>query len=564
MPRLLGLLSILLIAMLSASVIDAGENASFDLQAAIDDAAPGAVIEAPPGLYFGSFSVDKPIHLIGQTGTNGERAVLDGGGTGTVLTIRAAQTVVENFVIRGSGSGIDQEEGGIVVENAADVQLIGNQLEDVLYGVRGIEAHRLIVRDNQIRGKAGFDVGRRGDGIRLWQSVDSLVEGNQVEGTRDAVFWFSDGSTVRNNIFQHNRYGVHMMYTDHMTVVDNYLNHNSVGAYMMYSANVLVQGNTFRENRGPSGYGLALKDMDAVTTQDNYLIDNRVGIFFDNTPSRVDLSHQVERNVLAYNDIGVLMMPAVQRNFLRDNTFLDNLEQVAMTGGGSRAGDQLGANTWDGNFWSDYVGYDAEPMLDGVGDLPYRSESLFENLADRHPNLKLFHFSPVEEAIDLAAKAFPVIKPKPKLTDHAPRMNPILPAAPATIVQTSSHLGYLAAALIIGAVALFAGQIGQGVSDWRSRTGAPLTPAGQSNLPHLQPLVTDHPSPIQPGGRYDHRYTPDQTLPSPGTTVVERCQRDCRRRCELPAGSRLGAGIVGSQRRRQDDTAQVSVGFTRL
>lgn len=492
MDKRLVLLSILFITMLSGAAIYAAEDAPFDLQAVIDAAAPGTVIEVAPGIYAGSFSVDKPIRLVGLTGAKGERAVLDGGGKGTVLTIRADATIVENFVIRGSGAVIDQEEGGIVVEKAADVQLIGNRLEDVLYGVRGIEAHRLILRGNQIRGKDGFDAGRRGDGIRLWQSVDSLVEGNSIEGTRDAVFWFSDGSTVRNNTFQYNRYGVHMMYTNRMTVMDNYLNQNSVGAYMMYSANVLVQGNTFRENRGPSGYGLALKDMDGVITQDNYMIDNRVGVFFDNTPSRVDIEHQVERNVLAYNDIGVLMMPAVQRNFLRQNTFLDNLEQVGMTGGGSRAGDQLGANTWDGNFWSDYVGYDAEPTLDGIGDLPYRSESLFENLSGRHPYLKLFHFSPVEEAIDLAAKAFPVIKPKPKLTDAAPLMIPVLPLATPIIEQPESRMAGLALLLLAGAAGLFWSQIRRIRRKWRPEIGDLPAPSA----PNPQHPVTNHQSPI--------------------------------------------------------------------
>jgi nitrous oxidase accessory protein len=449
------LMPMILALILFTGAVTAQPGTPVDLQAVINAAEPGAVIEVPPGVYVGSFEVDKPLHLIGLVGPAGERAVMDGRGTGTVLTIRADGATIENFVIRNSGNIIDKEEGGIVVEKAADVSLIGNRLEEVLYGVRGIEAQRLTLRHNHITGKTGHDVGRRGDGIRLWQSAESLVEGNRVERVRDAVFWFSDGSTVRNNIFQFSRYGVHMMYTDGMTVEGNYLNRNSVGAYMMYSSNVLVQGNTFRENRGPSGYGLALKDMDAVTTLDNYMIDNRVGLFFDNTPARVDIEHQSERNVLAYNDIGVLMMPAVQRNVLRHNTFLDNLEQVGMTGGGSRAGDQLGANQWDGNFWSDYVGYDAAPMQDGIGDLPYRSESLFENLSGRHPTLKLFHFSPVEATVDLAARAFPVIKPKPKLTDALPLMAPVLPQVTPIIEQPKSRMGWLALGLLLAAAGLF-------------------------------------------------------------------------------------------------------------
>ncbi|MEZ4637035.1 MAG: hypothetical protein R2856_19130 [Caldilineaceae bacterium] len=121
---------------------------------------------------------------------------------------------------------------------------------------------------------------------------------------------------------------------------------------------------------------------------------------------------------------------------LRHNSFVDNLDQVNVKGGGSQAGRSTGRQPLGRQLLSDYVGYDAAGTdtgaADGIGDLPYRAESLFENLADRHPNLKLFHFSPVEQAIDLAAKAFPVIKPKPKLTDDAPSMTPSCPPRPPT------------------------------------------------------------------------------------------------------------------------------------
>lgn len=461
----------LLIATRSAAAAD-----PLDLQALIDTAEAGSVLRVPPGHYSGSVVIDKPLHLIGEQDPTGARPVIDGNGQGSVITIVASGTIVENFIIRNSGNVIEQEDAGVVVEHAEDVQLIGNRLEEVLYGIKGIEANRMLVRNNHIVGRAQ-DVARRGDGMRLWQSEDCVVEGNTVEQTRDILFWFSDGTTVRNNSFQFNRYGVHMMYTDGMSVTGNVLNHNSVGAYLMYSIDVLIEGNTLRGNRGPSGYGVALKDMDAATVRNNYFLDNRVGLFFDNSPARVEIEQQIERNVLAYNDIGVLMMPAVKRNVLRQNTFLDNLEQVGVKGGGSQPGDQLGGNRWDGNYWSDYAGYDqantaestAESSTensatgdgtgDGIGDLPYRAESLFENLADRHPNLKLFHFSPVEAAIDLAAQAFPVIKPKPKLTDAAPLMEPVLPAAPPQLPPTDSPMGLMALGMLAAATGLFWSQL---------------------------------------------------------------------------------------------------------
>jgi nitrous oxidase accessory protein len=465
------------------AAVGAAQESGFDLTAAIAAAQPGAVIDVPAGVYYGDLAVDKPLHLRGAVAADGSRPVIDGQGIGTVVAITAPGVILENFVIRNSGNVIDKEDGGITVEKAADVQLLNNRLEDVLYGIRGIDAHRLIIRGNYITGKE-LDIARRGDGLRLWQSEECVVEGNTIERVRDAIFWFSDGTTVRGNTFHDNRYGVHMMYTDKMVIEDNFMLGNSVGAYLMYSKNVLIQRNTFQQNRGPSGYGTALKDMDGVTVQDNYYLDNRVGLFFDNSPGNVEISHPIERNVLAFNDIGVLMMPAVKRNILRQNTFLDNLEQVGVKGGGSNPGDELGGNGWDSNYWSDYVGYDATG--EGVGDIPYHAESLFENIADGQPNLRLFFFSPAQQAIDFAAKAFPVIKPKPKLTDELPEMTPILPAALPQSVQTQSRIGWLAVALLAGALAMFSGQIRYWILGIRVRSTREDT-----SLPNIQYPIAD-------------------------------------------------------------------------
>lgn len=138
---------------------------------------------------------------------------------------------------------------------------------------------------------------------------------------------------------------------------------------------------------------------------------------------------EFRRNAFTYNDIGLSFQPAVERNIFTENTFLENMEQVEVRGGG-----QLEGNDWTvdgrGNFWSDYAGYDANG--DRLGDLPYQPRSLFESLLDRHPSLRLFLMSPAQQAIDMASRAFPIMRPEPKLTDSAPLMSPVLPSIAAT------------------------------------------------------------------------------------------------------------------------------------
>jgi nitrous oxidase accessory protein len=160
-----------------------------------------------------------------------------------------------------------------------------------------------------------------------------------------------------------------------------------------------------------------------------------VGLFLDNSPSRFDIENTILDNLFAYNDAGIMALPMVANNLIQANTFLENTQQVAVQGRGN-----LQNNTWSrdglGNYWSDYIGYDEDG--DGIGDLAYRSEKLFESLTDRNPALRLFTFSPATQALDFAAGAFPSLRPDPKLVDDAPRMTFALPAALAAGHETSA------------------------------------------------------------------------------------------------------------------------------
>jgi parallel beta-helix repeat protein len=54
------------------------------------------------------------------------------------------------------------------------------------------------VRGNRIGGKQ-LDIARRGDGLRLWRSDRTLIEGNTIHDGRDAILWYSKGIVVRGN-----------------------------------------------------------------------------------------------------------------------------------------------------------------------------------------------------------------------------------------------------------------------------------------------------------------------------------------------------------------------------
>jgi nitrous oxidase accessory protein len=181
----------------------------------------------------------------------------------------------------------------------------------------------------------------------------------------------------------------------------------------MYSANLDLQGNWMVRNRGPSGYGLGLKDVREVRVEGNVIGENREGIFMEQA------SGLFRANLIAGNDIGLHLFPSAVGNRLVDNTLLDNGEQVLIGGLAERR------NHWAGNYWSDYRGFDAD--ADGMGDRPYQSMRLFERLTDRAPMFRLFAGSLAAHALDTAAAILPVFAPRPKVTDPTPRMRPLWP-----------------------------------------------------------------------------------------------------------------------------------------
>lgn len=376
----------------------------------------GDTIEVHGGTHM-PVLLDKSISLIGIG-----NPIIDGAGEGTVVIITADDVYMSGFTIRNSGTNNSHEDSGLVIQ-ADRVTVENNILEDVLFGIYFADAEDGVARNNIVRGYE-FDLARRGDGMRVWFSSNVLLENNYVSMTRDILIWYADNITLTDNTFTDARYGLHFMYSDNARVERNHFTNNSVGAYLMYSTGLRVINNELSYNRGPSGYGIALKDMDDVILRDNWLIGNRAGLYLDNSPSAYEGFNEYTGNVFAYNDIGIAQLPNVERNQFTGNIFLDNTQQVSVRGRGTLQG-----NIWTvdnlGNYWSDYVGYDAEG--DGIGDMAYRAEDLFETLTDEQPNLRFFIYSPASQAIDLAASAFPSLRPEPRLIDESPLTNYIFP-----------------------------------------------------------------------------------------------------------------------------------------
>lgn len=456
------------------------------IESALAVAAAGDTVQVRGGTYAGPIVIDSPVRLIGTDG-----AVIDGHNQGTVLRITTSDVVVQGFVIQNSGQNFDKEDSAVYLEGER-VQILDNQIINTLFGVNAAQAHDLIISGNSIVGM-DVDMGVRGDGIKVWYSHRTQILNNHISRSRDLLVWYSNDVIVRDNTVELGRYGFHFMNSDHGAAEHNRLFDNSVGIYLMYGKGFVIRDNLLQGSRGPSGHGLGLKEIDGVDVEGNIIYDNRVGVYIDNSPLSPVISNYFRTNLFAYNDIGLGLLPSAKNNVFSQNSLVDNQEQVAVLGSGN-----LGENQWSenglGNFWSDYAGYDADG--DGVGDVPFRSEHLSEQLMSSWPILRLFRFSVAESAVDFGSRAVPMFRQEPTMVDAYPLVKPVLPvnaAVPAHQANRMTARLWSSGLLVLAALAIWWG--------WRGSR----FPAGRSRSVRLRTPIESGPGPSAPvttsGGR---------------------------------------------------------------
>jgi nitrous oxidase accessory protein len=366
----------------------------------LDAAAPGDRIELAPDTYHGDLVIRKPVTLVG----NG--ALVHGTGTGTVLTIRADEVVVEDLSIAhsapgpvGSPAGIeirgddvivrDVQVGdsylGIAVYRSTDVSLERVRLEGrTSDGLGDVEHHVASNTSGGSYGRADMAEGR-GDGIALVNSEKGLVSDSIVTGARDGIYLsFAKDVLLDGNRVDSGRYGVHSMYAEHLTLSSSTLENNVAGAVLMYGSDALVLGNHLSFNSSAStGFGLLAKDVTEIEVAKNVITHNRVGLHIEG-PAGADLHEQrYVLNTVGLNAIGVALVPSAAAT-LSGNSFVENHLQVVPVGGQAAASvrwDEHGA----GNYWSDYRGFDRGG--DGVGDVAHRQLGVNSRTLEDNPAL---------------------------------------------------------------------------------------------------------------------------------------------------------------------------------
>lgn len=404
------------------------------LRARLRDAASGATIQVPSGVYRGPFTIDRPVHLLGTGAPH-----LIGDGVTHTVAVTAPEVTIDGFEISGSGLDLGQDHAAIHVTGAHAV-IARNRIHSSLHGVyvRGAEGVR--ITDNHIAGtqrvtqpvdpftagptpaegelcEVDLDQNRRGNGIHVWNANGHLIAGNTIRDSRDGIYFsFVDRSSVRGNDIAGVRYGLHYMYSDENVFEDNVFRDNAAGAAIMSSKGIVLRRNQFLANQSHRSYGVLLQTVDDTTLEGNRIAGNTVGVFFESGHG-----NRLLDNTITGNHIGIHASDSSDGNQFAGNRFAGNLHTIETTGGNL-------TSTWAidgrGNYWDGAVTLDLD--RNGIADLPHRELDLFGPMRRALPAIGLLAGSPGERLLRFvhARIALPGL---PGVTDPSPLVRPRQP-----------------------------------------------------------------------------------------------------------------------------------------
>jgi nitrous oxidase accessory protein len=374
---------------------------------AIAKSAIGDIIVVQPGFYQeGNIIITKKLTLIGV-----DYPVVDGSDSTEVFTILADSVSIKGLQIQNCGVSYVREMAGIRVEQHSHCLLENNKLMHTFFGIYLKNAKDCLVRNNYIEGEA-VDEFSSGNAIHLWYCNNITVEGNTCLQHRDGIYLeFTENSNIIRNKSERNlRYGLHFMFSNHDNYIGNQFRDNGAGVAVMFSHHITMYENLFEKNWGSSAYGLLLKDISDGEIKKNIFTENTIGIYGDGA-NRI----KIEANQFSSNGWALKILGSCSGNFISGNNFLANTFDVFTN-------TSVSNNTFTGNFWSDYTGYDLD--RDNIGDVPYRPVKLFTYVTSQVPVAIILLHSPFVDLVNFAEKVIPSLSTK-GLEDGSPLMKEI-------------------------------------------------------------------------------------------------------------------------------------------
>lgn len=377
------------------------------IKEAMEIAEDGDEIFIKKGVYQeNDIEVNKSLIIYGEEGT-----IIDGTDKGSILHITASDFELRNLKIINVAVSYTKDYAAIKVVRSKNFIIENIVLDEVFFGILIEKSHYGKIFNNKLSSVAK-DEANSGNGIHIWHSSNMEVEGNEVYGMRDGIYFeFVDESKIHNNLSHDNiRYGLHFMFSNNDTYYNNIFKNNGAGVAVMFSKFITMYQNRFTHNWGSASYGLLLKEIYDTEIYNNTFEENTIGIKGEGC-TRINYKN----NTFLRNGWAIKIAGACYANIFENNDFMHNSLDLSYN---SKVND----NKFKNNYWSEYTGYDLDN--DGVGDVPYRPVKLFSYIVNATPEALVLLRSLFVDIINFSEKVSPVFTPD-NLMDLSPLMQPI-------------------------------------------------------------------------------------------------------------------------------------------
>ncbi|MBC7311356.1 MAG: right-handed parallel beta-helix repeat-containing protein [Rhizobium sp.] len=353
----------------SGAIRNVTTGESFDgLQDALSSARDGDAIEVSGGPHMGNFLIERRVMLSGQP-QGAERPVLDGGGKGTVLTIRAEGVTVEDLEIRNSGkvddpfffwgdAGITLAADGATLSN---LHLTGNDWGVVMLGGRGSTIEASQVEDNARDGIAifggrehrviGNTILRNETGVSIdvlhadrrspFASLGDPASVARIAADNAKAQRSEDLLITRNEVRGNGSYGISATWHSRRIAIEDNVVHATGIERRHDVAQMELMEKTVAASLGLSGVGVI--DREAIgsgiyilcSTEDSLIARNRV---FDNLGAGIFVNgsdrNEIRANPVTGNQTGIFLVSS-NANRIHRNTVTDNKAHGIRIGGGN-------------------------------------------------------------------------------------------------------------------------------------------------------------------------------------------------------------------------------------
>ena len=377
------------------------------IQNAVAVANDGDTVLVDPGMYKErNILIQKSIVLKGI-----DFPVLDGERKYAIISVKTCNATVDGFKLQHSGRSDITDIGAIMVYDSYHISIINNILDDTNFGIYIQNSKSCTVKNNSMKAYGKEEV-QSGNGINCWRSDSLLIIGNKITGHRDGLYFeFVTNSLIWRNISTKNiRYGIHFMFSHHDTYISNVFEENESGVAVMYTNHIRMYNNYFLNNWGGAAYGILLKDITDSDISGNHFTKNTTALHMEGC-SRDNFY----KNSFTDNGFAVKIQASCDDNAFYDNNFKGNTFDIGTNG-------SLVLNTFNGNYWDKYEGYDLN--RDNTGDVPYHPVSMYSMIIESNPAALMLFRSLIVSLLDKSEKILPGITPE-NLKDEKPLMRPL-------------------------------------------------------------------------------------------------------------------------------------------